>query len=173
MCSVYTPVHWQLASIIQSLPASARICHHKRTSPDTTTMTHAVTNTQHVLINGFHPQISNTTNKMLPKVSMVYGSPRLGSRLCSNFQSRCFAHTPKTDNCRPHRLSQQAPGRCHRQMNTMQQLHTYKRVLDTSAADATFLNPLNAELNPTCQLLALLGAHHILHISRIRVNTRH
>ena len=25
-------------------------------------------------------------------------------------------------------------------------------------------------LNPTCHLLALLGAHHILHVSRIRVN---
>jgi hypothetical protein len=32
------------------------------------------------------------------------------------------------------------------------------------------LNPLNAELNPICHLLALLGAHHILHVSRIRVN---
>jgi len=31
-------------------------------------------------------------------------------------------------------------------------------------------NPLNADLNPVCHLLALLGAHHILHISRIRVN---
>ena len=30
-------------------------------------------------------------------------------------------------------------------------------------------NPLNAELNPICHLLALLGAHHILHISNIRV----
>jgi hypothetical protein len=30
-------------------------------------------------------------------------------------------------------------------------------------------NPLNAKLNPICQLLALLGAHLILHISRIRV----
>jgi hypothetical protein len=30
--------------------------------------------------------------------------------------------------------------------------------------------PLNAELNPVCHLLALLGAHHILHVSRIRVN---
>jgi len=29
---------------------------------------------------------------------------------------------------------------------------------------------LNAELNPTCHLLALLGAHPILHISRIKVN---
>ena len=28
---------------------------------------------------------------------------------------------------------------------------------------------LNAELNPICHLVALLGAHHILHISRIRV----
>ena len=32
------------------------------------------------------------------------------------------------------------------------------------------LNPLNAELNPICHLLALLGAHHILHISGLRVN---
>jgi len=31
-------------------------------------------------------------------------------------------------------------------------------------------NPLNAELNPICHLLALLEAHHILHVSRIRVN---
>jgi hypothetical protein len=30
-------------------------------------------------------------------------------------------------------------------------------------------NPLNAELNPICHLLALLGAHLILHVSRIRV----
>ena len=32
------------------------------------------------------------------------------------------------------------------------------------------INPLNAELNPICHLLALLGARHILHISWIRVN---
>jgi hypothetical protein len=30
------------------------------------------------------------------------------------------------------------------------------------------INPLNAELNPICHLLALL-AHHNLHVSRIRV----
>jgi len=29
---------------------------------------------------------------------------------------------------------------------------------------------LNAQLNPTCHLLALLGDRHILHVSRIRVN---
>jgi len=31
------------------------------------------------------------------------------------------------------------------------------------------LNPLNSELNPICHQLTLLGAHHILHVSRIRV----
>ena len=31
------------------------------------------------------------------------------------------------------------------------------------------LNPLNPELNPICSMLALLGAHHFLHVSRIRV----
>ena len=33
----------------------------------------------------------------------------------------------------------------------------------------TFINPLNPKLNPICYLLALLGAHHFLHVSRIRV----
>ena len=31
------------------------------------------------------------------------------------------------------------------------------------------INPLNAELNPICHLLALLGAHHIFHVSGLRV----
>ena len=31
------------------------------------------------------------------------------------------------------------------------------------------IKPLNSELNPICHLLALLGAHHFLHVSRIRV----
>ena len=31
-------------------------------------------------------------------------------------------------------------------------------------------NPLNAELNPIRHLLALVGARHIVHVSRIRVN---
>jgi hypothetical protein len=35
----------------------------------------------------------------------------------------------------------------------------------------SIINPLNAELNPTCHLLALLGVHHFLHISRIKVKS--
>jgi len=35
--------------------------------------------------------------------------------------------------------------------------------------DTNSINPLSPELNPICYLLALLGAHHFLHVSRIRV----
>ena len=30
-------------------------------------------------------------------------------------------------------------------------------------------NPLNAELNPICHLLALLGAHQVLQVSGVRI----
>jgi hypothetical protein len=32
------------------------------------------------------------------------------------------------------------------------------------------INPLKTQFNPISHLLALLGAHHILQVSRIRVN---
>jgi len=40
---------------------------------------------------------------------------------------------------------------------------TYKEV--------SVFNPSNAKLNPICHLLALLGAHLILQVSRTRVKT--
>ena len=53
---------------------------------------------------------------------------------------------------------------------------TQTQVLDgtvTGMASKIFnmINPLNPELNPICHLLALLGAHHFLHVSRIRVKS--
>jgi len=48
--------------------------------------------------------------------------------------------------------------------------HTNLHHTATSYFSKTHFNPLNAELSPICHLLALLGAHHILHVSRIRVN---
>jgi len=39
----------------------------------------------------------------------------------------------------------------------------------TTSYQLSILNPLNAQLIPVCYLLALLGAHHILHVSRKRV----
>jgi len=37
--------------------------------------------------------------------------------------------------------------------------------------DLYCINPLNAELNPICHLLALLRVHHFLHVRRIRVKS--
>jgi hypothetical protein len=34
-----------------------------------------------------------------------------------------------------------------------------------------YVDLLNAELNPICHLVALLGVHHFLHVSRIRVKS--
>ena len=41
--------------------------------------------------------------------------------------------------------------------------------IDSSDVWGVVINPLKPELNPICYLLALLGAHHFLHVSRIRV----
>jgi len=46
---------------------------------------------------------------------------------------------------------------------------TAEFLTDPDALSPAF-NPLKAKLNPSCHLLALLGAHHILHVSRVRVN---
>ena len=43
-------------------------------------------------------------------------------------------------------------------------------VTHNSDIDIYVFNPLNPELNPICHLLALLGVHPILHVSRIRIN---
>ena len=52
-------------------------------------------------------------------------------------------------------------------------VHTYQLFRRTWCLYFHFsFNNLNAELNPTCHLLALLGAHHILHVSKIRVITK-
>ena len=45
------------------------------------------------------------------------------------------------------------------------------READKSYQCSAEVNPLNAELNPICYLLALLGAHRFLHVSRIRVKS--
>jgi hypothetical protein len=49
-------------------------------------------------------------------------------------------------------------------------LHPFLTAVLYGASRPGIFNPLNAELNSICHLLALLGAHHILHFSRVRVN---
>jgi hypothetical protein len=47
-----------------------------------------------------------------------------------------------------------------------------KRRPTHSQTHSLIFNPFNGKLNPICHLLVLLGAHHILHVSRIRVKHR-
>jgi hypothetical protein len=44
------------------------------------------------------------------------------------------------------------------------------KILETGKENADSVNPLNAELNPICHLLALLGGATIVVVSRLRVN---
>jgi len=44
---------------------------------------------------------------------------------------------------------------------------TGEGVMILKDAVVAYFKPLNAEINPMCHLLALLGAHPILHVSRI------
>jgi hypothetical protein len=46
---------------------------------------------------------------------------------------------------------------------------TMERSVSQETLQVSF-NPLTADLNPICHLLALLGTHHILHFSGLRVN---
>ena len=55
-------------------------------------------------------------------------------------------------------------------INVFPMLQDTKPLGHLSAVTPSLINPLNAELNPICHLLALLGAHHILHVSGLRVN---
>ena len=50
------------------------------------------------------------------------------------------------------------------------ELHIMCAVMQICKWMDTF-NPLKPKLNPICYLLALLGAHHFLHVSRIRVKS--
>jgi len=48
---------------------------------------------------------------------------------------------------------------------------TFWRTFLLASCNTAGFNPLNPELNPICYLPALLGAHHFLHVSRIRVKS--
>ena len=54
--------------------------------------------------------------------------------------------------------------------NESKSADTIKEILKSNF-NPTEINPLNPELNPICYLLALLGAHNFLHVSRIKVKS--
>jgi len=57
-------------------------------------------------------------------------------------------------------------------MRISRQLLPVKIMIDQKQLEnVESFNPLKPELNPICSLLALLGAHHFLYVSRIRVKS--
>jgi hypothetical protein len=48
-------------------------------------------------------------------------------------------------------------------------VHRASQGTDRPVCFQLYINPSNAELNPIRHLLALVGARHIVHVSRIRV----
>ena len=59
-----------------------------------------------------------------------------------------------------------------REITVLSQIDMPEKLEVPKAVIFVLFNPLNAELSPFCHLLALLGAHHILHVSRMRVERR-
>jgi len=68
-------------------------------------------------------------------------------------------------------MSKQRLGRCHFDSNEEVVLAVceWLRIQQSHFYEEGLINPLNAELNAICHLLALLGAHHIFHVSGLRV----
>ena len=96
----------------------------------------------------------------------TYGRVRVGKYLSDMFPiknrlKQCDALSPLLFNFAP----EYAIRRFQVKQNGLKLNGTYQLLVY-----ADDVNPLNAKLNPTCHLLALLGAHPILHVSRIKVN---
>jgi hypothetical protein len=54
----------------------------------------------------------------------------------------------------------------------LEPMYSFTELVYRDISWCLFFNPLNTELNPICHLLALLGSHHILYVSRIRVKKK-
>jgi len=63
-----------------------------------------------------------------------------------------------------------ANGRRRRKLQPIQQIRSV--IIEKNEGVHLYFKVLNAELKPICHLLPLLGAHHILHVSRIMVKDR-
>jgi len=107
-------------------------------------------------------------------------SVSVGKYLCSNFRLPTSTVWKRPTELRL-RFSNFISGSCSTwSVNTclrwlcryLQQTHWEVRKVCTGLNKqecAWGINPLNPELNPIFYLLALLGAHHFLHVSRIRI----
>jgi len=124
-----------------------------------------------VLMSGHPEEINNmfllNAHICVPKYTALHPTIPWSSYNCLFFFRRLHRDSPVWRMT----WSSQEQARVAIQMMKMSVLHFMKvgQVIIFSNFDMTIINPLNAELNPICHLLALLGAQHIFHVSRIRV----
>jgi len=105
----------------------------------------------------YHSNIPLLIEKANPKQEIWYRWIRLGY-----MQQPFVSHLTVNAICQTLRIT---TSEWHSQAQTVSHSEC------TPLKQGTF-NPSNAELNPICHLLTLLGSHHILHIGRIRVKTK-
>ena len=110
---------------------------------------------------GLHRRFGNTG------LSVSCGWPTHGSLIGNIPLTRSYVQTTTS----PHTLQRYSESRAVKPEHEGRVLHQNIEINVTRLHDIKTknINPLKPELNPICYLLALLGAHHFLHVSRIRV----
>ena len=97
---------------------------------------------------------------------------------CLLSECRPFSQTSSSSNSTKGHKKRHGPSQTtfhgnHKCSTVLQVEFSCNRTINVGIRDihsfTLLLKPLNSELNPICYLLALLGAHHFLHASRIRV----
>ena len=94
---------------------------------------------------------------------MLFQSLLYCSKSCTSLHFNTLKSHTKTLKIRPYMF------RCPLKPSSGDQWLYFARLLNWNV-DLHSFNPLNAELNPICYLLALL-VHNFLHVSRIRVKS--
>jgi hypothetical protein len=107
-------------------------------------------------------------NSTLTLISALERDGWLTRRPGIHFRGRWVGPTASLDECQKSRPS---PGFHPQTFQRVVNLYTdYANPAQTLVLYNLNINSLNAELNPICHLLALLGAHHNFHNSGFRVN---
>ena len=101
------------------------------------------------------------------RTSLLFWSVKL-----KKMERRHGGITPPPTHTHTHTYTHTKPLTNDTRANNTSKFNSYltRNIMPLHYKDRSF-SPLNAELNPICYLLALLGAHHFLHVSRIRVKS--
>ena len=101
------------------------------------------------------------------------GETRVPNAIIGTNQLRETTPTEKPRSSKEAGVEHKASNLVSKKKYSLKNLDICREIQDSTWVVALIkkINPLNAELNPICSLLALLGAHDFLHFSRIRVKS--